>query len=334
MSTAPLFPSFDGLMSLSRHEGVDIRPTLLRVLTDLYVQAAKHTEAERRQFSELASRLIDAVDDATRAAVRAKLSVCSDTPELIAAKLGLAPPRVEAPDLTPADQPPTLSNPEPANPDPATHDPDPAIMTTANKILPARLAMRPADAAEIERMFAAAKGLERVRILQNLDSSPLLPAVRPGPRRSQRAVETLEMAAYACDTESFALELSSALLLPMKAAERIVADATGEPIACACKAVGMDDETFQRVLLFLKPAVGASVMEVFRLARLYAVLSERASLIMVSVWRGATVAHAQARFSATLYDDERRRARATSTSRSQAAARPALPEQNRSRSGG
>src|SRR5579872_6788577 len=93
MSTTPLFPSFDGLMSLSKHEGVDIRPTLLRVLTDLYVQAAKHTEAERRQFAELASRLIDGVDDATRAAVRARLAVCADTPEVIAEKLGLIPER-------------------------------------------------------------------------------------------------------------------------------------------------------------------------------------------------------------------------------------------------
>ncbi len=30
-------------MTLSRHEGVDIRPTLLRVLTDLYVQTSAHS---------------------------------------------------------------------------------------------------------------------------------------------------------------------------------------------------------------------------------------------------------------------------------------------------
>src|SRR5579872_5155094 len=105
MSTTPLFPSFDGLMSLSKHEGVDIRPTLLRVLTDLYVQAAKHTEAERRQFSELASRLIDGVDDATRAVVRARLSVCADTPEPIAAKLGLGPQRAPSLAQAPLGQP-------------------------------------------------------------------------------------------------------------------------------------------------------------------------------------------------------------------------------------
>ena len=318
MSTAPLFPSFDGLMSLSKHEGVDIRPTLLRVLTDLYVQAAKHTEAERRQFSELASRLIDGVDDATRAAIRARLSVCSDTPEAIAEKLGL-----------------TSSMRGPSRPPAPIHEPaaiaDSHESSGSNPASP-RLAMRPADAAEIDRMFAAAKGLERVRILQNLDSSPLVPAVRPGPRRSARAVETLEMAAFACDTDSFAFELSSVLLMPLRAAERVVDDPGGEPIACACKALDMPDEVFQRVLLFLKPGLGASVTEVFRLARLYSVLSERASLIMVSVWRGATVAHTQARYSAALYDDERRRARPASTSLPQPAARPALPQQNRSRS--
>src|SRR4029077_2128882 len=133
--------------------------------------------------------------------------------------------------------------------------------------------------------------------------------------------------------DSFALELSSVLLLPMKAAERVVSDPAGEPIACACRAVDMPEEVFQRVLLFLRPELGASVVNVFRLARLYSVLSERASLIMVSVWRGATVAHTQARHSAGLYDDERRRARPVATSRPQPAARPALPQPGRSRNG-
>ena len=80
MTAAPLFPGFDGLMTLSRREGVDIRPTLLRVLTDLYVQASAHSADEERQFVELTSRLIDQVDDATRAAVRARLAIYPATP--------------------------------------------------------------------------------------------------------------------------------------------------------------------------------------------------------------------------------------------------------------
>jgi hypothetical protein len=80
MTTPPLFPGFDGLMTLSRREGVDIRPTLLRVLTDLYVQTSAHSADEERQFVELTSRLIDQVDDATRAAVRARLAIYPGTP--------------------------------------------------------------------------------------------------------------------------------------------------------------------------------------------------------------------------------------------------------------
>src|SRR5205823_11884271 len=89
MTTSPLFPGFDGLMTLSRREGVDIRPTLLRVLTDLYVQANAHSAEEERQFVELTSRLIDQVDDATRAAVRARLAIYPGTPVEVSRKLGL-----------------------------------------------------------------------------------------------------------------------------------------------------------------------------------------------------------------------------------------------------
>ena len=91
MPASPLFPGFDGLMTLSRREGVDIRPTLLRVLTDLYVQASVHSEEETRQFVELTSRLIDQVDDATRAAVRGRLAIYPDTPAPVLRQLGLRP---------------------------------------------------------------------------------------------------------------------------------------------------------------------------------------------------------------------------------------------------
>src|SRR6202790_2780711 len=97
MTTSPLFPGFDGLMTLSRREGVDIRPTLLRVLTDLYVQANAHSADEARQFVELTSRLIDQVDDATRAAVRARLAIYPATPAEVLRRLGLKPSSPDAP---------------------------------------------------------------------------------------------------------------------------------------------------------------------------------------------------------------------------------------------
>src|SRR6202030_1624809 len=92
MTTPPLFSGFDGLMSLSRREGVDIRPTLLRVLTDLYVQTSTHSEEEARQFVELTSRLIDQVDAAPAGAVRARLALYPATPAPVIKPLGLKPP--------------------------------------------------------------------------------------------------------------------------------------------------------------------------------------------------------------------------------------------------
>src|SRR6195952_5963492 len=97
MTTPQIFPGFAALMTLSRREGVDIRPTLLRVVTDLYVQTNVHSGDEERQFVELTSRLIDQVDDATRAVVRGRLSIYPNTPAEIRDKLALRPSDAEQP---------------------------------------------------------------------------------------------------------------------------------------------------------------------------------------------------------------------------------------------
>ena len=62
------FFGFDGLTDLSRRSGIDMRPTLLRVLTDLYVHRLSHSADEERHYTELALRLLDAADFSTRAA--------------------------------------------------------------------------------------------------------------------------------------------------------------------------------------------------------------------------------------------------------------------------
>ena len=51
-----------------------MRPTLIRVLTDLFVQKLKHTPDEERHYTELALRLLDAVDASTRATIAARLA--------------------------------------------------------------------------------------------------------------------------------------------------------------------------------------------------------------------------------------------------------------------
>ena len=311
MTAAPLFPGFDGLMTLSRREGVDIRPTLLRVLTDLYVQASAHSADEERQFVELTSRLIDQVDDATRAAVRARLAIYPATPAEIMDKLGLrrSHPGQILP-LAAANSPPRR---------PARRRLK--APTEAQLRMASTLAMRPNDAAEISDMFFAASASERALILHNLADTPLKASARIPAARAARAIHILEMAAFAEDTENFALELGEALILPQRIAEQVVHDPGGEPLACAARALDMPSAAFQRVLLFLNPEFGSSVHNVYRLSRLYDRLSERSALVMLAAWRGSTMAVTRAKYRAALYDDERHRARAA-TSQTRPAVQP------------
>ncbi len=299
MATPPLFPGFDGLMTLSRREGVDIRPTLLRVLTDLYVQANAHSSDEERQFVELTSRLIDQVDDATRAAVRARLAIYPATPTEVLEKLGLKPSgparRVPVAEETPVSR--SAAAPVKA--------PSEAQLRIASN-----LSMQPKDAAEINDMFVRASSSERALILHNLADTPLRASARIPTARAKRAVETLEMAAFVGDIENFTLELGETLILPSRVATQVVDDPGGEPLACAAKALAMPSTVFQRVLLFLKPEF-ASVNNVYRLSRLYDRLSERSALIMLAAWRGSTMAVTRAKYRPGLYDDERSRARLT-----------------------
>ena len=291
-------------MTLSRREGVDVRPTLLRVLTDLYVQANAHTADEEHQFVELASRLIDEVDDATRAAVRARLAIYPHTPPSILDQLQLQTARADAPmprtdALMPRAE--TIVN----DTAPAMQRPPTETQLRAS----AHLTMEPKDAADISGMFFAASRSERALILVNLVSTPLKPAARILASRVAHAITELETASFAADVDAFTRELASALLLPDTTAADIVADPGREPLACALKALGMPAAIFQRVLMFLDPAFGSSIENVYRLSRFYDVLSERASLIMLAAWRGATVVATRAKYKPSLYDDDRARTR-------------------------
>jgi len=299
MSTPPLFQGFDGLMSLSQREGVDIRPTLLRVLTDLYVQTPDHTPDEERQFTELTTRLLDEVDDATRAVVRAKLAIYPNTPRDIRRKLLIPPPP-----LYPRHPAPSLQ--------PAQGEAEPATVTTP-PLTPQQpqpmLSMKPQDASSLIEMFTAAPSRERAKILESLLDAPLKPSAKVDPKRASRALATLEGAAMVADAQAFTAELADALTLPASVAKEIVADPLGEPLACAMKTLGMGADAFQRVLLFLNPAIGASVIDVYRLARMYDVLSERVALVMLAAWRGSSIVATRAKYRPVLYDGERQRAR-------------------------
>lgn len=98
----------EGLFDLDR-KGVDIRPTLLRVLTDQYLSSPVHSLDEERHYTELAMRLIDETDIATRAAVSVRLAPQACAPRPIILQLArdvlevAEPVLLHAPGLTVAD---------------------------------------------------------------------------------------------------------------------------------------------------------------------------------------------------------------------------------------
>ena len=86
MMKLPNLAGFEGLIDLDRR-GVDIRPTLLRVLTDQYLHRRIHSPAEDRQYTELTLRLLDETDVPARAAVAARLAAHACAPRAIILRL-------------------------------------------------------------------------------------------------------------------------------------------------------------------------------------------------------------------------------------------------------
>ncbi len=97
MTDYSAFPRIEGLVDLARRDGIDVRPTLLRVLTDLYVQARAHTPDEEAQYTELALRLIDSVDVLTRDTIAARLAGYPNAPAAVLRRLDELGARAPAP---------------------------------------------------------------------------------------------------------------------------------------------------------------------------------------------------------------------------------------------
>src|SRR4051794_28529500 len=80
-------PGLEGLLGLARRDRVDIRATLLRVLTDIYVQVPSHSPREKCQYTEQALRLINSADVPTRLAVAKRLASYAAAPRAVIERL-------------------------------------------------------------------------------------------------------------------------------------------------------------------------------------------------------------------------------------------------------
>jgi Uncharacterised protein conserved in bacteria (DUF2336) len=274
MAKSSVYPPLDSLVDLACRDGVDIRPTLLRVLTDLYVQKPAHSAEEQTQYVELARGLIDAVDATTLSIVAARLSAYPAAPAAILGRL-----------------------PIPSSP-PAPHPP---MQTEA----------KPTVRNDLVELFFAADSKERRLILTNLDVAAESAARRPAPASSE-VIRRLENAALQRNPSEFSHMLERALGISRELAERIARDASGEPIVVAARAIGMTAAVLQRILLFLNPAIGQSVERVYDLARLYDELAPAAAERMLAIWRQAG-GRSRPPHESVHWDDERRDARLLST---------------------
>jgi hypothetical protein len=248
-----MFSGLDSLVGLARH-GVDVKPTLLRVLTDLYVQTPAHTPDEERQYVELSLRLIDAVDPSTREIVARKLAAYPAAPAAVLDRLqgrrGATAPR-------PASQP------------------------TDEAATRAR-----ASARDLVRDFFAADSDGRRTLLQDLDRAGPLAADTPAmPTPSAEVARRLETSVLAGRPGDFVRELERALGIGRGLAERIVNDLGGEPLVVAARALAMPAAVLQRILLFVNPAIGHSVRRVYALSALFSEISPAAALRLASAWR-------------------------------------------------
>jgi hypothetical protein len=251
MTEAPHIPQPNG--------SVDIRPTLLRAMVDLYVQKQTHTEQEEQHFTKLALRLIDLVDAETRMVVANKIAGYPTAPAAVRQRLLKELISVRAPD------------PVYAEPNPLTDN-------------------APAPAEELSELFFASNAEERRLILENLPYALLSPATPIAPGIAHESINRLEAAALGHNSELFARELERVFVISRAQARRLYEDELGEPIVVAAAALGMPTTTLQRILLCLAPTISQSVQRVYELALLHEELEPDAALRLIAIWQASNPA--------------------------------------------
>jgi hypothetical protein len=285
----PSLRSLEGLTCVGLRGGVDMRPTLLRVLTDLYVQKLTHTPEEDHYYTELALRLLDSVDVATRTAVATRLGRHLAPPRRVIERLAGDLPEVRAALLQHAAA--AMANtavPSKSRASIAQSGDKPAAPRQNVGRPPARMSAE--IAGELNELFFAATADERRLILLNLHIAAALPAAAPNAVRHSTIGRQLEAAALGRRREEFAQVLAQSLRISREQALRVAGDEFGEPIVVAAKALAIPRDQLYRILLFVNTAVGHSVERVHALATLYDEMTVQAAQDLVATWQALPVA--------------------------------------------
>jgi uncharacterized protein (DUF2336 family) len=336
-------PTIQGLIELARRDAVDIRPTLLRVLTDLHIQEPAHPRAAQARFAELACRLLDGVDAPTRAAVAERLAGYPGTPAVVASRLardeiGVADPVLRrSAALGEAELHSILDRCGIAH----------AIAIAARPNLPPSVAKRLRKAAEREHTTAAeqaagpqhgpsltrilarryfeADAIGRRRILTAMPACPAVMQEERLRRLDRRLGERLERAALRHQSQEFAGLLQDAVGIPTKIAQRVLADPSGDPLVAICRALEMPFNRTSRIVLFLNPSIGVSVQQVFALAGGFEDITPAAARRLVAAWCDLAPLERPNRVPVVVRPARDSRATARQVLRAATPARPARP---------
>jgi hypothetical protein len=94
--TNDLLSGLEGLVALGKDGGLNMKPILLRVVTDQFVSKPRHPVADIRQYEELALQLLPQADNATALTIAKRLGGHPDAPTSVIEKLFDKAPEVAA----------------------------------------------------------------------------------------------------------------------------------------------------------------------------------------------------------------------------------------------
>jgi hypothetical protein len=274
----------DRVIELDDRPSADMTARLLLALTALYVQRPTHTAEEQQQYIELALRLIDKVEAATRTAVARILQRHPDAPAEVVERLDA---RQSSREGNPEGEPHHTRDQHADNP--ALADRECASTLTLSRApavrqLPPPLQAREGREEAFGEAFFAASAAERRRLLSLVERG-CGDDIEAAPEDGGRKYGKVDAAALPGQIGAFAREFGQLIDIPTNLWERILNDPSGEPMVVAAKATGMPIALLQRILLLVSASASYSVQRVYDLTELYHRLDGRAARRILALWR-------------------------------------------------
>jgi uncharacterized protein (DUF2336 family) len=329
--TSDLLSGLEGLVALGKDGGLNMKPILLRVITDQFVSKPKHPIADIRQYEELALQLLPHADVASAVIVAKHLGPHTEAPPSIieklldknpevAAALFATPARIDAAKLAERAEWGSVAE---------------AVAIAGRSTLDARTAAGLARRQETEVLCALAANkdapldahaisflLQRGRTDRELglvllartdltiDKSALfllanaeqragmLAAARAADhglrgesrRMPQRDLHALADLAASQKWGLFAIELAMRLGCDPRGVQAIIRDKSGEPLAVALAALGMQPADAARIFLSSEPDISHSVDRIRTLTRIASDLSVNAARHLMGAMLGQLLA--------------------------------------------